>query len=236
MRTLAAAAALLCTALGATAIAQSGLRLRAEVDALSADRTLAQQDPARARLHALRAQAVQAQDHRHLARMARIEDRLGRERRAQGHRVAAALARPSAPQPWAQLAQAALERGEAARALPLLLHSAAVGDQERGLWTDYAKLALRHANTPMPDAARAFLDERVLREFRRNGAHLMGHALVRRREAALCRVVARVEPEPYWCGVARYARPICDQAGLTRAQASWCADLAALWQQFDYPR
>lgn len=235
MRTARSLLALLAAALAATGCGYAALAFRAEIDGLSAEHDLARGQLLRAHDHALRAVSRSAADARQIERLAEIEGAMHRPTKARKRWHAALKDRPGWPYAWAQLAAGEFRPlGDARLRAAALERSAALGDEERGLWRFYALLALQVDPQTLPEPQRTFLESNVRREFSLHGPHLMGRALLSRRETVLCGIVGG-EPEPYWCGAARYARPICDQRGLTQAQHRWCENLYALWQQFDYP-
>lgn len=235
MRLLVSAVAVVCVIAGALGAAQAVRMLRGEIVGVTAERRLAKGHPARAIGRARDAINRQGRTYRQVERLARIEEALGRPRKARAFWNEALELRPSWPYAWAQRARAELQHDTDPDSLQTLLErSAELGDEERGLWRFYATQALAHSTKPLPDPARRFLELRVEREFALHPTQLMGHALRRRQEPALCEIVMRSQEEPYWCRAASYARPICDQAGLTREQTRWCDDLQQLWRQFDY--
>lgn len=223
--------------LGLIGSRQAFANLRAEVASLSADRAAAQGAVLKSQDAAVRALSLRPLDYRYLEQVARAEEAMHRPQHALRHWRAAVEQRPSWPYAWAGLSRWQLRYGDDARAQEHALEaSAGAGDQERGLWKFFAILALEQPDENLAAPVRRFLDERLEREIRAQPTRILGYALVRRRETALCQAWSRTGPENYWCGVARYARPRCDTAEpLPRKAHQWCDNLQRTWRSFDYP-
>lgn len=223
--------------LGLLGSRQAYAYLHAEIAALSADQAARSDLAVLAQDAALRALNRRPLSYPNLERAALAEERLRRPQHALRYWQQAVATRPSWPYAWAQVARWELRHGQAPQRLAnALAGSARAGDNERGLWKLFAILALQHSDDELAPAARVFLDARLDREIRAQPTHILGYALVHRHEQTLCRAWARTGPENFWCGAARYARPICDApTPKTRQQNEWCTNLYRMWQSFDYP-
>lgn len=211
--------------------------LRAELASLNAGHAAAGHAAVKAQDAALRALRLRPRDYRYLEQAARAEERLRRPQHALRYWRAALEQRPGWPYGWAGLSHWQLRYGQEPKVLEeALTATARTGDNERGLWKFFAILALEQADRDVTVPVRRFLDERLEREIRTQPTHILGHALVRRQEAALCLAWARTGPENYWCAAARYARSRCDTAlPLPRSGRQWCDQMQRMWQSFDYP-
>lgn len=211
--------------------------LSAEIASLNADRAAAQRAGINVQDAAVRALQLRPKEYRYLEQAARAEERLRRPQHALRYWRAAVEQRPSWPYAWAGLSRWHLRYGDDALALERALEaSARVGDNERGLQKFFATLALEYADRDLTSLARHFLDQRLEREIRAQPTHILGYALVRHQETALCRAWARTGPENYWCAAARYARRRCDWSpSLSREAREWCDNLQRIWRSFDYP-
>ncbi|MGH8516033.1 MAG: tetratricopeptide repeat protein, partial [Panacagrimonas sp.] len=198
-------------ALGVIGSYQALVSFRAEIASLTGNRASAQGAAVAAQQAALRALSLRPRDYRYLEQAALAEEQLQRPQHARQFWREAIEQRPGWPYAWARLSRWQLLHGRDDVASDRALRSSARwGDNERGLWKFFALLALDLPDHVAIPPVRRFLDERLEREIRTQPTHLMGYALMRRRETALCRVWSRTAPENYWCGAARYARPICD--------------------------
>ncbi len=217
---------------------QALVSFRAEIASLTGHRAAELGAAVTAQDAALRALSLRPQDYRYLELAALSEERLHRPRHALRFWREAIEQRPGWPYAWAGLSRWQLLHGHDHEALDRALRSSARwGDNERGLWKFFALLALDQPDQVAASPARRFLDERLEREIRAQPTHVMGYALVRRRETALCRAWSRTGPENYWCGAARYSRPICDaEPPLPPKTSEWCDNLQRLWHSFDYPQ
>jgi hypothetical protein len=225
-------------ALGVMGSYQALVSFRAEIASLTGQRAAARGAAVPANEAALRALNLRPRDYRYLEQAALSEERLNRPQHALRLWREAVEQRPGWPYAWARLSRWQLLHGRDDVALERALGSSARwGDNERGLWKFFALLALDQPDLLDRPVARRFLDERLEREIRTQPTHIMGYALVRRRETALCRAWSRTGPENYWCSAARYARPICEASPpLPLKTSEWCNHLQRLWQSFDYPQ